>query len=45
MKGFKPFSIGMIRLEKGVGTLALTAKEIVGEEVMDFRLLMLNRQK
>lgn len=45
VKDFKPFSIGTIHLEKGVGTLALKAKEVVGEEAMDFRLLMLNRKE
>ncbi len=44
VKDFKPLSIGTIRLDKGVGSLALKAKEIVGKEVMDFRLLMLNRK-
>ena len=45
VKDFKPLSIGTIQLKKGSGTLAIKAKEIVGDEVWDFRLLMLNRQK
>ena len=44
VKDFKPLSLGTIHLQKGQGTLALKAKEIAGKEVMDFRLLMLNRK-
>ena len=32
-----------IRLEKGRGKLSLTAPEIPGQQVMDFRLMMLKR--
>ncbi|MEL6253132.1 MAG: arylsulfatase [Bacteroidota bacterium] len=43
VKDFKPISLGKIQLEKGEGELALEALEIPGKEVLDFRLLMLNR--
>ncbi len=43
VKDFKPMKIGKIHLKKGVGTLKLHALEIPGEEVMDFRLMMLKR--
>lgn len=43
VKDFKPISLGNIYLEKGEGELALEALEISGKEVLDFRLLMLNR--
>lgn len=36
-------TLGRIDLPKGKGTLTLRATEIPGEEVMDFRLLMLRR--
>lgn len=43
VKDFKPFSMGTIHLAKGKGELSLNALEIPGKEVMEFRLLMLNR--
>ncbi len=43
VKDFKPLNIGRIKLPKGAGELALTAQDIPGEQVMDFRLLMLRR--
>ena len=38
-------SLGTMQLEKGTGELTLRATKIPGEEVMDFRLLMLRRVK
>lgn len=43
VKDFKRMSVGNIQLEKGEGVLTLKALEIPGSQVMDFRLLMLNR--
>ena len=43
VKEFKPQKIGTIHLKKGMGTLTLKANEIIGSQVMDFRLLMLKR--
>ena len=43
VKDFKPLNLGTIALKKGEGRLSLTALDIPGEAVMDFRLLMLNR--
>ncbi|MPR35755.1 arylsulfatase [Salmonirosea aquatica] len=45
VKDFKPMNIGTIHLEKGRGRLTLKALDIVGAQVMDFRLLMLERVK
>lgn len=45
VKDFKPLSMGTIHLAKGKGELSLNAWEIPGKEVMEFRLLMLNRLK
>lgn len=42
-KDFKPLKLGTIKLEKGRGTLCFKAKNITGKEVIDFRLLLLNR--
>lgn len=42
-KDFIPMTVGEITLEKGLETIVLTAPEIPGEEVMDVRLLMLQR--
>jgi hypothetical protein len=36
-------TLGVVRLEKGKGTLTLKATKIPGSQVMDFRLLMLKR--
>ncbi len=44
-KDFKPISMGNIFLNKGQGRLALKAKELKGEQLIDFRLLMLHRIK
>ncbi|MFO7974989.1 MAG: N-acetylgalactosamine 6-sulfate sulfatase, partial [Candidatus Hydrogenedentota bacterium] len=43
VKNFKPLHLGQIRLEKGRGELALRALDIPGSQVMDFRLIMLQR--
>ncbi len=43
VKDFKPLLMGTIRLEKGKNTLVLKAIEIPGNQVMDFRVLMLKR--
>ena len=45
VKDFKPMNIGTIHLDKGMGTLSLQALNIPGAEVMDFRLMMLERVK
>jgi arylsulfatase A-like enzyme len=44
-KDFKPVSMGNIFLNKGQGQLALKANELKGEQLIDFRLLMLHRIK
>jgi arylsulfatase A-like enzyme len=44
VKDFKPMSLGTIHLEKGKGTLTLSATKIPGAQVMEFRLLMLTRK-
>jgi len=43
VKDFKPLKLGTIRLGKGTGELTLRALEIPGSQVMDFRLMMLER--
>jgi len=43
VKEFKQKNIGTIYLEKGTGLLTLKATEIPGSQVMDFRLLLLNK--
>ena len=43
VKDFKPMTLGIIRLEKGRGKMSLTAPEIPGQQVMDFRLMMLKK--
>ncbi|HAW29016.1 MAG TPA: N-acetylgalactosamine 6-sulfate sulfatase, partial [Planctomycetaceae bacterium] len=43
VKDFKPMTLGKITLTKGTGQLTLRALEIPGSQVMDFRLLILNR--
>ncbi|MGB0767648.1 MAG: arylsulfatase [Phycisphaeraceae bacterium] len=42
-KDFKPMPLGVIELEAGRGEMSLRAIEIPGEEVIDFRRLMLKR--
>jgi len=44
VKDFKPMTIGTVRLEKGRGELALRATDIPGSQVMEVRLLLLNKQ-
>ncbi|NNE91939.1 MAG: sulfatase-like hydrolase/transferase, partial [Verrucomicrobiales bacterium] len=44
VKDFKPMTLGVIRLEKGTGTLTLSAPDIIGKEAMEFRLMMLRRK-
>ena len=43
VKDFLPLKIGKIQLKKGKGTLKLKGIKKTGKELMDFRLLMLNR--
>jgi hypothetical protein len=43
IKDFKPVSMGIINLKKGKGKLVLRASEIIGEEVIDFQLLMFKK--
>ncbi len=44
VKDFKTMKLGTIHLEKGSGTLTLKAIEKPGDQVMEFRLLMLRRK-
>ena len=44
VKDFKPMIIGTVHLEKGRGELALRAKKIPGSQVMEVRLLFLNKK-
>jgi len=43
VKDFKKLNVGKMKLEKGEEVLALKALEMKGEELMDFRMLMLKR--
>ncbi len=43
VKDFIPLNMGTFDLKKGKGTLKLKALKKTGKEVLDFRLLMLNR--
>lgn len=43
VKDFKPMVLGNIKLSQGTGELTLRALQIPGKQVMDFRLLILNR--
>ena len=43
VKDFKAMKLGAIELQKGKGVLTLRATEMPGNEVMEFRLLMLTR--
>ncbi len=43
VKDFKPMKLGILRLEKGPGTLTLRALEKPGKQVMEFRMMMLRR--
>lgn len=43
VKDFKRMKLGTIQLRKGPGTLELKAIDIPGEQVMDFRLMLLTR--
>jgi len=43
VKDFKPLHLGTIRLKKGKGRLAIKALKKTGAQVMDFRLMMLER--
>ena len=43
VKDFQPMTLGIVRLEKGTGTLTLKATKLAGSQAMDFRLLMLKR--
>ncbi|NNM29010.1 MAG: N-acetylgalactosamine 6-sulfate sulfatase, partial [Akkermansiaceae bacterium] len=44
VKDFKPMSFGTITLKKGRGPLTLRAVEVPGKQVMEVRLLFLNRK-
>ena len=44
VKAFKPMNMGKIMLAKSKGELKLQAQEIIGEQAMDFRLIMLRRK-
>ncbi len=44
VKDFKPMTIGTVHLQKGQGELALRAKDIPGRQVMEVRLLFLNKK-
>ena len=44
VKAFKPMNMGKIMLAKGKGELKLQAQEIIGDQVMEFRLIMLRRK-
>jgi len=37
MKDFRPLNLGVLRLEKGRGTLTLRATKVAGREVMQVR--------
>jgi len=43
VKDFRPMELGEIQLTKGTGTLTLSADDIPGSQVMEFRLMMLTR--
>ncbi len=43
VKDFKPLNLGVWHLDKGKGQLSLSALEIPGHTVMDFRLLLFER--
>ena len=43
VKDFIPLNMGTFDLKKGKGTLKLKALKKTGKEILDFRLLMLNR--
>ena len=43
VKDFIPLKMGTIELKKGKGTLVLKGLKMAGEELIDFRLLMLKR--
>ncbi len=45
VKDFKPLNLGMMHLDKGPGQLTLQALEKPGRTVMDFRLLMFEKNK
>lgn len=44
-KDFKPLELGILHLEKGLHPISLQTKEIKGSELIDFRLLVLERIK
>lgn len=43
VKNFVPLNMGIIKLKKGAGSLVLRSRDIKGNQVMDFRLIMLKR--
>ncbi len=45
VKDWKTLNIGRIHLKKGLGKMTLKAEKITGKQVMDFRLMMLERVK
>lgn len=44
VKDFQPWPMGELKLSQGHGTLTLKAKQIPGDEAIEFRLLMLKRK-
>ena len=44
VKAFKPMNMGKIMPAKGKGELKLQAQEIISEQAMEFRLIMLRRK-
>jgi hypothetical protein len=45
VKDFKPLSLGIIKLERGIGRLKLRALSKPGNSIIEFRLLTLKRIK
>ena len=45
VKDFKPLNIGELYLEEGRDKLVLKATEIYGDQMMDFRMILLHRKK
>ena len=43
VKDFRPMQIGPVDLSRGSGKLTLRATDVAGQQVLDFRLLMLHR--
>ncbi len=43
VKDFKPLNLGLMHLDKGRGQLSISAEEVPGHTVMDFRLLIFEK--